>query len=691
MAGREGKGIRIATRDRAIATTRSAPASWDPDQRTLDIVLASTTPVLRRGWSESYYEILSMAAGAVRLERLNNGAPVLLQHDGWDSNALLGSFVKGSARIEGQELLATIRFVPQATAEARGVEPFIQEIAAGFRDKWSVGYDIHDYREIGKADDGVMRVEVTDWEPHEGSSVLIPADDSAHSRAAKSECTCGATSHENQGAGDAGGDTNDDMRGRTPHTQQEATMAGTGTQTTPTPTAPAAEPTPAPVDTAAIEARARQEAAAQAQRRHDEILTACRQLRLNPTDEAVAPIVGDHQRSVADVREALFDLAVKRDERAGISGVHGGGGGGVEVGTEEIDHVREGMASYLMHRKYGSPLEGRARDYVGMTWFDLGRECLELQGVRTKGIDRLTLAKRMLHVRDGSGAVTTGHFPALVAAVTGKSLARGYDAVMVQYPRFSARRTPPDLRTQRELFVDSVGDLAEVNETGDYTYTIMTEGEETWQLLRRGRMVKVTPELILNDELGAITTVPQKMGAASARTREKVFWTRVQAATVMADGVAVYDAASHGNVVAAGGAPSWPQIAAMQILLDAQTDRSGELIAIELDRFAFPPAHRASVATLWTRIVPEQQSNATPEEVYSLGKAVVPYLTGTAWYGFANPELYPAFVHGELEGRSGPTVEEEYDFDSSCLKIKVEDYFGIGAVDYRPTVRNPGA
>jgi len=257
VAGREGKGIRIATRDRAIATTRSAPASWDPDQRTLDIVLASTTPVLRRGWSESYHEILSMAAGAVRLERLNNGAPVLLQHDGWDSNALLGSFVKGSARIEGQELLATIRFVPQATAEARGVEPFIQEIAAGFRDKWSVGYDIHDYREIGKADDGVMRVEVTDWEPHEGSSVLIPADDSAHSRAAKSECTCGATSHENQGAGDAGGDTNDDMRGRTPHTQQEATMAGTGTQTTPTPTAPAAEPTPAPVDTAAIEAPAR--------------------------------------------------------------------------------------------------------------------------------------------------------------------------------------------------------------------------------------------------------------------------------------------------------------------------------------------------------------------------------------------------------------------------------------------------
>ena len=366
---------------------------------------------------------------------------------------------------------------------------------------------------------------------------------------------------------------------------------------------------------------------------------------------------------------------------------------GVSIGTEETDHVREGMASYILHRKFGTPMEGSAREFVGQTWFDMGRHCLEMGGSTTRGVDRLTLASRMLMQRDATGALGQSHFPLLVAAVVNKALSRGYGLARILYPIFSAKRVAPDLKALREIYVDSATDLAAVNEFGDYTYATMSEGQEIWYIARRGKIIKLTPELIINDDLDAVTQVPLRLGESSGRTREKLFWSRVQAATAMADGDPVYHA-NHNNLLASGAAPSWTQIAAMRAKSWQQTDRSGELIEIELDRFAFPSALEGSVAQLWSEITPQQATNAVPEELKRSQRHIAPRLDATsttAYYGFANPEIHPAFKHGELEGRAGPTITEALDFDSGCLKFLCEDYFGVGATDHRPTVKNPGA
>jgi len=80
--------------------------------------------------------------------------------------------------------------------------------------------------------------------------------------------------------------------------------------------------------------------------------------------------------------------------------------------------MRESMAAYLLYRDNPSSVkleEGRGREYVGMRLSELARECLEVKGVRTRGMnpDRIALS-----------ALTTTDFPAILANVAKQDPAR---------------------------------------------------------------------------------------------------------------------------------------------------------------------------------------------------------------------------------------------------------------------------
>jgi hypothetical protein len=88
--------------------------SIDVVARTVEIVWTTGATVQRRrweGWDEirEYDEELIVTPTAVRLERMNGGAPFLDSHDGWSLRSVLGAIEPGSVRIEGGQGVATIR------------------------------------------------------------------------------------------------------------------------------------------------------------------------------------------------------------------------------------------------------------------------------------------------------------------------------------------------------------------------------------------------------------------------------------------------------------------------------------------------------------------------------------------------------------------------------------------------------
>jgi HK97 family phage prohead protease len=153
-------------------------ASFDEAENTIDVVWTTGATVRRRSWFDGPYdEELVVEPGAVRLERLNAGAPLLDTHSDWSLKDVIGSVVPGTARLARGEGLAMVKL-----SRAPSFADIVQNIRDGIIRNISVGYIIHRVEKI-EADDGSVPVwRVVDWEPIEVSAVPVPADPGAQIR-----------------------------------------------------------------------------------------------------------------------------------------------------------------------------------------------------------------------------------------------------------------------------------------------------------------------------------------------------------------------------------------------------------------------------------------------------------------------------------------------------------------------------
>ncbi len=110
-------------------------------------------------------EVLDHSAGAVRLERINNGGAFLMDHNRWDQRGAVLS-----AQLDGKRGTCTVKL----SRSERGEELW-QDIKDGIRTQVSVGYIIHEMI-LERQENDTEFYRVTDWEPTEISSVSIAAD-----------------------------------------------------------------------------------------------------------------------------------------------------------------------------------------------------------------------------------------------------------------------------------------------------------------------------------------------------------------------------------------------------------------------------------------------------------------------------------------------------------------------------------
>jgi len=149
-----------------------APATADPEARTVEVIWSSGAPVRRRDMAGQYIERLSLTPEAVDLSRLE-GASVLDAHRQTAVRDVLGSV--RSAAVDGKRGTAVIQF--SARPE---VEPIWQDVLVGILRHVSVGYSVEEWAE--STDNGARVLTAVRWTPHEISLVPTPADPGAHIR-----------------------------------------------------------------------------------------------------------------------------------------------------------------------------------------------------------------------------------------------------------------------------------------------------------------------------------------------------------------------------------------------------------------------------------------------------------------------------------------------------------------------------
>lgn len=130
----------------------------DVESRTFTIPVSSELPV-QRWWGT---EILDHSPEAIDLSRLQDGAPVLLDHDPTRQIGVVEHAQAGADR----RLMSTIRF-----SRATLGEEVLQDVNDGIRRNVSIGYGIDEVVAAGEDTYIVKR-----WTPYEISLTSIPAD-----------------------------------------------------------------------------------------------------------------------------------------------------------------------------------------------------------------------------------------------------------------------------------------------------------------------------------------------------------------------------------------------------------------------------------------------------------------------------------------------------------------------------------
>lgn len=580
-----------------------APSSFDASERTVELVWTTGSPVIRHdpNTGEQFTERLSLEPGAIRLDRLNNGAAVLDAHEAARLSDQIGVVVPGSARVENGRGVARIQL--SARPEVAGL---VADISAGIIRNISVGYQVHAWQRQ-EAAPGARPVRLAvDWEPFELSFVPIPADPSTQTR--KNNQMIEAPVYVR------------DIRAA-------ATRLGLGVD----------------VVLGLIE-------------RHE-----------------AAPFTPTELKRTVEVAWAADDAPARTNSR------HGGdalGGDGRER--------NERMADALFARMTGRPPSEGAREFMGSSLLDLARA--SLNDPRAHRLNTHDLIDRSLH--------TTSDFPVIAASAARRVFEDVYDSARGRLKEAARRRTVSDFRPFSMAKLTDASALERVSEHGEYRYGTVGESAESGQLATFGRIVGLTRQVIVNDDLGAFADMVRLLARAAAETEAsefaRIFNQNAGAGPTMRDGLPLFHG-SRNNLAATGSAISVTSLGAVRAAMRLNADTLSGAPLNLTPRFLITGAANETLAeqTL-TQLNPETVANANPF-AGKLELLVDPRLTGNAWWLAADPGQWPSLEYFYLDGAQGPQFFQREGFNMDGIEFKVTLDFWAGISDPRGLFRNPGA
>lgn len=350
-----------------------------------------------------------------------------------------------------------------------------------------------------------------------------------------------------------------------------------------------------------------------------------------------------------------------------------------EIGTDHTDPAviadRAGEALYARaHPEH--QLSEPARAFAAMTVPELARDCLRRAGVANTGLPADSIITRALH--------TTSDFPLILGNTVGRELRRAYQATPSGARQLARQSTIRDFRPKSAINLGEAPQLEQVNEHGEFKSGTMTEAAETYSLSTFGKIFGITRQAMVNDDLGAFTQVPAKMGMAAQAFEAQQLTAKIIANPAMSDTFAVFHA-NHGNTKAAAGQTEANLIAdltAARLAMRKQTGLSGGLIDVT-PKFVLVPA---DLETVMEKVISQVQAT-TVSDVNPFAKltlVVEPRLTSaTQWYVVADPALIDGLEYAYLEGAPGPQIETKAGFEVDGVQIKVRLDFGAGWIDHR--------
>lgn len=371
----------------------------------------------------------------------------------------------------------------------------------------------------------------------------------------------------------------------------------------------------------------------------------------------------------------------------------------VTVEQDARDKFRVGAAVALAARA-GIGKREDGNEFNGMTLHALAGHALSIAGISVRGMSPDQIARKVL------ASHSTSDFPLLLANTAGKVLRNAYELAPVTWNRWCKKGSVSDFKSNSRITLGSFSSLQTIPELGEYKKGTLGEERETIQAATKGRMLSLSRQMIVNDDLGGFTDRARKMGRAAARTVESDVYTSLTSASgagpTMSDGGALFNttavttAGGHANMAGSSGAITVATIAAGEAAMARQKDKGLNDYLVIMPRYLLCAVEKKQLAwEVMNSVTDVSQSNPAKrnyvQDQVKLEVIGTPYLSGNPWYMVADPADTELYEVAFLDGNETPFIDEEIDFFTDALALKVRLDYGLAPIDWRAGYRNPGA
>ena len=282
-------------------------------------------------------------------------------------------------------------------------------------------------------------------------------------------------------------------------------------------------------------------------------------------------------------------------------------------------------------------------------------------------------------IRDGNlrevikAAFATHLISNVLSATYGKFLLNGYLAVESTWDMISSVRSVSDFKTVTGVRVNGGFDFEEVAGDGELKSADASDDTRTIKAKTYGRISSLTRQDIINDDLGALTILPTRLGRGAALKLNSVFWSEFESSNAT-----FYSK----ETAAAGNALSLSSLKTATTSYRKLTDPDGKPLGVTPRMLLVSPENEITAAELMSGSLLITGENSTRANVNVLaGRYQVvssSYLSSAStWWLVANPADLPAMEVAFLNGVRVPTVEQA-EADFNVLGVQMRGYFDFG-------------
>lgn len=302
---------------------------------------------------------------------------------------------------------------------------------------------------------------------------------------------------------------------------------------------------------------------------------------------------------------------------------------------------------------------------------------------------------------------TTGSFSNLLLDASKKSLLAGYVEAPYTWSIW-ARQAPStnDFKAINRIRFSEIPNLEAVAEVQPYPEVALSDSKESYSVEKYGSKFSVSWETVVNDDLDAMSRIPQMQGVAARRLQNAKVYEVLTANPTMSDSYALFSA-SHASGSNTSGSAAAPSVTTLNNGFKAMMTQTGmtagTVVSVEPRYIIVPANYRATTLQLLGSTADpvvggSAAGNSNTLNIYGpngpssgLVAVVEPLLdlsSTTNWYLAADPSQVDTVELCFLSGEESPVLESEWDFDKDAWIFKIRQTFGVKAIDWRGLYRN---